>query len=86
MSSADIALIIDRTIFVLILAIIARSLLSYFMDPRHVIFDFLATITEPILAPIRRVMPRMGMFDLSPLVAIILLQVIGRVIHNAIVG
>ncbi len=86
MSSADIALIIDRTIFVLILAIIARSLLSCFMDPRHVIFDFLATITEPILAPIRRVMPRMGMFDLSPLVAIILLQVIGRVIHNAIVG
>ncbi|MGE3983722.1 MAG: YggT family protein [Dehalococcoidia bacterium] len=86
MSNADIALIIDRTIFVLIIAIIARSLLSFFMDPRHVIFDFLATITEPILAPIRRVMPRMGMFDLSPLVAIILLQVLGRVIHNALVG
>lgn len=86
MDQTDIALIIDRTIFVLILAIIARSLLSFFMDPRHVVFEFLATITEPILAPIRRVMPRMGMFDLSPLVAIILLQVIGRVIHNALVG
>jgi YggT family protein len=85
-SSADLALIVDRTIFVLIIAIIARSLLSFFMDPRHVIFEFLATITEPILAPIRAVMPRMGMFDLSPLVAIILLQVIQRVLVDAILG
>ena len=66
--------------------VIARSLLSFFMDPRHVVFDFLATITEPILAPIRSIIPRMGMFDLSPLVAIILLQVLQRVIVGALVN
>jgi YggT family protein len=83
--SADLALIISRTIQVFIILIIARSLLSFFMDPRHVIFDFLATVTEPILAPIRSIIPRMGMFDLSPLVAILLLQVIERVIVRALI-
>jgi YggT family protein len=86
LAQSDLLLIVDRTIQVLIIAIIARALLSFFMDPRHVIFEFLATITEPILAPIRAVLPRMGMFDLSPLVAIILLQVVQTVIHRAITG
>jgi len=39
---------------------------------------FLHDITEPILSPIRQFMPRLGMLDLSPLMAIILLQVVGR--------
>ena len=33
-------------------------------------------VTEPILAPLRNVIPRIGMIDISPLVAIILLQII----------
>jgi YggT family protein len=48
------------------------------MDPRNPVFIFLHDITEPILAPIRQFMPRLGMIDLSPLVAIILLQVLAR--------
>ena len=37
-------------------------------------------VTEPILAPIRRVLPTFGMIDFSPLVAILLLTVIQRII------
>ena len=48
------------------------------MDPRNPVAIFLGDITEPILSPIRQFMPRLGMLDLSPLVAIILLQLIGR--------
>jgi YggT family protein len=48
------------------------------MDPRNPFFIFLHDITEPILAPIRQFMPRLGMLDLSPLVAIILLQLLAR--------
>jgi YggT family protein len=48
------------------------------MDPRNPVAIFLHDITEPILAPIRQVMPRMGMLDLSPMVAIILLSLIAR--------
>ncbi|MCL5109807.1 MAG: YggT family protein [Chloroflexi bacterium] len=61
----------------LIIAIVARALLSWFnLAPGNRLSVILEEITEPIIAPIRRVMPRMGMLDLSPLVAIILLQVI----------
>jgi YggT family protein len=74
--------IVQATVLVLTIAIIARALLSWFpnLDPRNPAVEFLVAITEPILAPIRSVMPRLGFIDLTPMVAIILLQVIGRVI------
>lgn len=63
----------------LIVAIIARALLSWFnMDPRSPLIQALNSITEPILEPIRRIMPRLGMIDFTPLVAILLLQLISR--------
>lgn len=63
--------------YVLIVAIIIRALLSWFnMDPRSPLIQALNSITEPILEPIRRIMPRLGMIDLSPFIAIILLQVL----------
>ena len=77
-----IANIIDKTILVLTIAIIIRALLSWFpnIDPRNPLVEFIIAITEPILAPIRSVMPRIGMIDLTPMIAIILLQFIGRVL------
>ena len=39
-------------------------------------------ITEPILEPLRRVVPRVGMFDLTPLVAIILLRLMIVVVER----
>jgi len=77
-----IANIIDKTILVLTIAIIIRALLSWFpnIDPRNPLVEFIIAITEPILAPIRSVMPRIGMIDLTPMIAIILLQVIGQVL------
>jgi YggT family protein len=60
---------------VLTIAIFARAILSWFnMDPRSPLIQILDSITEPILEPIRRIMPRLGMIDLSPLIAILLLQ------------
>jgi YggT family protein len=57
------------------IAIFLRAILSWFnMDPRSPLIQALDAITEPVLDPIRRIMPRLGMLDLSPLVAILLLQ------------
>ena len=39
---------------------------------------FLHDITEPILAPLRQFLPRLGMLDLSPLLAIILLNLVAN--------
>ncbi len=77
-----IAEIVIVTTTVLSIAIFARAILSWFpnIDPRNPAVEILVQVTEPILAPLRRVMPRMGMMDLTPMVAIILLQVIGSIV------
>jgi YggT family protein len=67
---------------VLTFAVIARALLSWFPFPAgNPITNFLHAITEPILAPLRRVIPRIGMLDITPLIAILLLQAIYRLLH-----
>jgi YggT family protein len=70
--------------FVLIalqLLILARVLLSW-VDPggRSRFAAFVIQTTEPILAPVRRVMPRTGMFDLAPLIVILVLGVLLRAV------
>jgi YggT family protein len=70
---------------ILTAAIFFRAILSWFsMDPRNPLVSLLDQITEPILAPLRRVVPRLGMIDITPLVAIILLQVIARAIIQSL--
>lgn len=61
------------------LLILARVLLSW-IDPggRGRLAAFIIQTTEPILAPIRRALPRTGMFDLSPLIVILVLGVLLR--------
>jgi YggT family protein len=48
------------------------------------ITQILREITEPILGPIRRVLPTFGMIDLSPLVAMLLLNLLQGLIMRAI--
>ena len=65
----------------LILAIFFRAILSWFIrDPNNPIVRALDAITDPILQPLRQIIPRMGMMDLSPLVAIVLLSVIASMV------
>jgi YggT family protein len=80
-------------VFTLIyLAILGRIILSFVIPlmqgrvhPMVVnIYDALTQMTEPILAPIRRVLPTFGMLDFSPLVAIILLQIIQALLVSAL--
>ena len=62
---------------VLTLAIFLRAILSWFSPrPTNMLTNILYQVTEPLLAPLRRIIPRVGMLDLTPLVAIILLQLI----------
>ena len=62
---------------ILTYAIIIRAILTWFVRSRqNLIFMILDDITEPVLAPLRRIIPRFGMFDLSPLAAIVILYVI----------
>jgi YggT family protein len=78
--------LIGITIWVLSIAIFARAILSWFpnISPYNPIVEFVVTITEPILKPIRSVMPRMGMIDLTPMVAIIVLNVVGQLLISGL--
>jgi YggT family protein len=70
---------------VLTAAVFVRALLSWFpIDPRNPLVTLLYDVTEPILDPLRRVIPRLGMIDITPLVAIILIQVIGQFAANSL--
>ena len=65
-------------------AIIARSLTTWFPSARkNPLVIILYQITDPILIPLSRVIPRAGMFDFSPMVAVIGLFVLSRVFMNA---
>ncbi len=62
---------------VLTLLIFARVILSWFsLQPTNILVNILYRVTEPILAPLRRIIPRVGMFDFTSMVAVILLQLI----------
>jgi len=64
----------------LILLVIVSVILSYFMDPYHPVRRNIDSVVEPMLAPIRRVVPLIGTLDLSPLILIILIQVISNIL------
>ena len=70
---------------ILFFAIFARIILSWIDQTGQMrISQILYEITEPILLPIRRIMPNTGMLDLSPMVAIILLQLLRNLIVGAL--
>ena len=65
---------------VLSLLIIAHVVLSYFMSPDNPIRETIDRLIDPILAPIRQVLPRVGMFDFSALVLLIGIQILASVL------
>jgi YggT family protein len=61
--------------------IFVRAIITWFdISPYSPIVVFLYRITEPILTPLRRIIPRLGMIDITPMVAIIVLLLIARLI------
>lgn len=51
-------------------------ILSWFMSPDHPLRGAIDRIVNPMLDPIRRVVPTAGMFDFSPLILILLIELI----------
>ncbi len=78
---------VDLLFNILIFAIIGRALLSWFnVGPGNPIGRVLFELTEPILGPMRRVIPMIGMIDISPIVAIFLLNFLQNIILQSLRG
>lgn len=69
-----------------VLLVIVKIILSYFMDPYHPVRQTIDNLVEPLLAPIRRVVPLIGMFDFSPLILIILVQVLSSALIRFLIA
>lgn len=72
--------LIDILAQFIVLLVIVNIILSYFMDPYHPVRRTIDNLMEPLLAPIRRVVPLVGMFDFSPLILIIGVQILSSVL------
>lgn len=78
--------LINYLSFAFSLLLIAYVILSYSMDPYHPVRSTVDRMVNPILNPIRRVLPRTGMLDFSPLVAIILVQILEFILKSLLLS
>ncbi|WP_418790535.1 YggT family protein [Phosphitispora sp. TUW77] len=72
-------LVVDVMFDVIRWLIIARIILSFLpmfirIDPYHPLIRFVVEITEPLMAPFRKLIPPVGGLDLSPIVLFLVLQ------------
>ena len=79
-----------HTFFVLLfnalyIAIFGRIIMSW-IDPQAQmrVTQILHEVTAPILIPLRRIVPSVGMFDFSPMIALLLLSLLRSLILNAL--
>ena len=81
----------DKILLLFIIAIFARAILSFVLPMMGMranplllsINTLINQITDPILRPIRRVLPTIGMFDFTPAVAIVILVIIREVLASS---
>lgn len=72
--------LIEIIVQVYVFLLLMHVVLSYFMSPFHPLRQQLSRVIEPLLAPIRRAIPTVGMIDFSPLVLLILVQLAGKIL------
>lgn len=78
---------VDTVFRLLTLAIVARIILSWFrVSGWGGFYQFLAGVTEPMLSLARKITPRMGMLDFSPLVALIGLDLLNALIIRILIN
>lgn len=78
--------LINTLEWILILLVFVSVILSYFMDPYHPVRRGVDRIVGPMLSPIRRIVPLVGMLDFSPLVLIILIQLISSLLVRLLIS
>ena len=62
--------------------VIASSLLSFFLPPYHPVREALGRIVDPFLNPIRSLMPSAGGLDFSPLILILIIELITNFLRS----
>jgi YggT family protein len=69
--------------YVLQILIFVRVVLSWLPLGSNPVSDLVIRLTDPILSPLRRVLPRFGMLDLSPMIALLIIVVVQQAVLAA---
>ncbi len=76
---------INLLFWALNLAILIRVVLSWLnVNPYSPLVSFIWQVTDPILEPLRRIVPPLGMIDLTPILAMILLSVVQQILLSVL--
>lgn len=78
--------IIHFAIRIIMLLVIVQAVLSYFMSPFDPIRQRVDRLVAPLLAPIRRFVPPVGMIDFSPVILIIVLQLVDIILSRLLLS
>lgn len=81
MLAPQIIQIVDLIFEILIWLIIIRCVLSFVKhDPYQPVIRFIYDVTEPVMAPFRKLIPAAGGIDFSPIVAVLAVQLVREVL------
>ena len=69
---------------ILYILVLLKIILSYFVDPFHPFRQSVDRLVDPLLKPIQRVVPTFGRFDFSPLILILLVDILFRILLTII--
>jgi YggT family protein len=76
------AWIINFIVQIITLIVVVKVFSSYFLSPYHSVRMMIDRIVEPLLRTIRELVPPIGMIDISPIILIIIIQILGKILIN----
>jgi len=76
--------VIDFIFRLLTIIVLVDVIVSYFLPPYNNVRVFLDRIVNPLLAPIRRIVPPIQMLDFSPIILLVLIQVVEYIVVRLI--
>ncbi len=82
----SVAELVNDVFFLYSLVLLVRVLSSWVpgLDPRRPPLHLVVVLTEPLLGPLRRLLPPVGGLDVSPVVAFLLLEVLRRLVVSSL--
>jgi YggT family protein len=86
MSFAILAQMIGLLANLLIILLFIWVIVSWILPPYHPLREALDRLVEPMLSPIRRMIPLVGMMDLSPMILMILIEVVSRILISLLLS
>ncbi len=78
--------LVDLFLTIYVWIIIARAIISWVNPyPYHPVVRFLYRVTEPVLAPLRRIIPPIAGIDITPAIVIFIIFVIQNLLHRLMI-